>query len=330
MVVIVIGWPLFLYWYLRHLRDAGRLANKRVLDRVGWLYEQYRPEFMFYDVSDTMRKLYLVLAHAPPRPSCAQWAGARVSHVLRVVSAPQVSMVAFFPVGSIVQIVLSILVSVFALLYHAHARPYLSPWLNLMSGACLTLIWLTLQAGMMVAPTTPDTFTGNVLLIILAAANIVLLASPFVMASVVAVQIMPARIRRKLFLRLRLITPEEAAADEAEQDAREALQRLKDAAQPATATPAAPVESDTPHVPDVPADQPEREAEFQGEREASPEPRQGRWQDEFFEEEFVEETDVELRDEKEEEGDRDPVHQQDRGNGSTPHETPLCDSSRSH
>ncbi len=50
------------------------------------------------------------------------------------------------------QLTLSVLVSVSAAIYHVHAAPYRDPWLNVLQGVCLIIIWLTLQAGMMVAP----------------------------------------------------------------------------------------------------------------------------------------------------------------------------------
>jgi hypothetical protein len=119
VVVVVVGWPAFLIVYLRRIASADRHADTSVADRIGFLYEPYRREFMWWDVLETMRKLYLV------------------------------TVVAFFQSGSIVQIVLSILVSVVALAYHTKARPFNELGLNLLQGANLGLVWLTFQAGLM-------------------------------------------------------------------------------------------------------------------------------------------------------------------------------------
>ncbi len=51
------------------------------------------------------------------------------------------AVVAFFRSGSMLQLVLSLLVSVWFLAYHVYHRPYLQPWLNGLQGACLFLIW---------------------------------------------------------------------------------------------------------------------------------------------------------------------------------------------
>ena len=48
--------------------------------------------------------------------------------------ALQVSVIAFFTAGSMVQLVLSILVSVCAFAYHVHALPYRESWLNCTRG----------------------------------------------------------------------------------------------------------------------------------------------------------------------------------------------------
>jgi hypothetical protein len=57
---VVVGWPVFLIYYLRKIQQAGRLDNSRVQDRVGFLFQQYRPEYLFFDVVETVRKLWLV------------------------------------------------------------------------------------------------------------------------------------------------------------------------------------------------------------------------------------------------------------------------------
>jgi hypothetical protein len=96
------------------------------------------------------------------------------------------------------QLVLSIVVSVFALVYHVYAMPFTEHWLNLLQGACLFFIWLTLQAGLMVSPTEPNSSAGNVLLIALAAANVVVVVSPFLMAGLAVMQVLPASLRRRV------------------------------------------------------------------------------------------------------------------------------------
>ena len=73
-----------------------------------------------------------------------------------------------------------------------------------MQGACLFLIWLTLQAGLMISP-VPDAATGNAFLISLSVANVMLLISPMLLAAIVLLQMIPASIRNKL--RLSLASP---------------------------------------------------------------------------------------------------------------------------
>ena len=85
-----------------------------------------------------------------------------------------------------IQLVLSILVSVGALAYHIHAVPYRETWLNMMQGACLFFIWLTLQAGAMVQNTLPDRNTGDAILVALSVANIVMLVSPVLLGLIAA------------------------------------------------------------------------------------------------------------------------------------------------
>ena len=60
VVGIVVGWPVFLVWYLRRIQARGRTHEVAVLERVGFLYEQYRAEYLYWDVLETVRKLYLV------------------------------------------------------------------------------------------------------------------------------------------------------------------------------------------------------------------------------------------------------------------------------
>ena len=97
-----------------------------------------------------------------------------------------------------IQLVLSILVSVGALAYHIHAVPYRETWLNMMQGACLFFIWLTLQAGAMVQNTLPDRNTGDAILVALSVANIVMLVSPVLLGLIAALQVLPQSIRRRV------------------------------------------------------------------------------------------------------------------------------------
>ena len=60
VVGVVVGWPAFLVWYLRRIYLRGRTAEQSVLDRVGFVYAPYRPDYLYWDVMETVRKLYLV------------------------------------------------------------------------------------------------------------------------------------------------------------------------------------------------------------------------------------------------------------------------------
>ena len=65
VVGVVVGWPAFLVWYLRRIYASGRTMDQTVLDRVGFVYAPYRPDYLFWDVLETLRKLYLVRRRAP-------------------------------------------------------------------------------------------------------------------------------------------------------------------------------------------------------------------------------------------------------------------------
>ncbi len=49
VVVVVLGWPAFLVWYLRKIAMAGRKSHERVRDRIGFLYSSYRDEYLYWD-----------------------------------------------------------------------------------------------------------------------------------------------------------------------------------------------------------------------------------------------------------------------------------------
>ena len=89
---------------------------------------QYRAEYLFWDVLETVRKLYLV--HSVPIRVCVCVCVQLVRVSCVVAFFNQVTVVAFFAAGSMIQVVLSILISVLAFAYHVHAMPYAALWLN--------------------------------------------------------------------------------------------------------------------------------------------------------------------------------------------------------
>jgi hypothetical protein len=145
----------------------GRTADDSVLSRVGFLYEQYRPEYLYWDVVETVRKLYLV------------------------------TVVAFFENGSQLQLVLSVIISSMAFAYHVYALPYTDRWLNVLQGACLFMIWASLQAGTLMVATQPNLNAGSALLTAISVANIVMLVSPAVLILLAVLQVVPASIRTR-------------------------------------------------------------------------------------------------------------------------------------
>ena len=74
----------------------------------------------------------------------------------------------------------------------------LSLGLAVLQGVCLFMIWLTLQAGLMVQTTPADQTSGNAFLISLSVANIVLLVSPAIMVGIAACQLIPESARNRL------------------------------------------------------------------------------------------------------------------------------------
>ena len=159
-------------------------------------------------------------------------------------------MVAFFTAGSMVQLVLSIFTSVCALAYHVYALPYRESWLNMMQGACLFFIYLTLQAGLMVQNTLPDRIMGDAILVALSVANIILLISPFLMALIFGLQILPESIRRRvsaLFVGAAVIDtdlPKPAPSDNAPLDVGE----WEATAEPSHLSDRATTDDDTAHI----------------------------------------------------------------------------------
>jgi hypothetical protein len=168
VLLVVCGWPCFLVWYLRRLKHRGVTEKESVIDRVGFLFSKYKPDHIYHDVIETVRKLYLV------------------------------TLVAFFAKGSMVQIVGSLFISVVAFGHHVYALPFMDPTLNMLQGACLFMIWLTLQAGMMLVATAPDNATGNGVLIVASIANIVIMVSPAMLIALLFVKAIPKSIRRRV------------------------------------------------------------------------------------------------------------------------------------
>ena len=70
VVGVVVGWPAFLVWYLRRIYVRGRTAEQTVLDRVGFVYAPYRPDYLYWDVLETVRKLYLVRRYMVVQQTC--------------------------------------------------------------------------------------------------------------------------------------------------------------------------------------------------------------------------------------------------------------------
>jgi hypothetical protein len=97
-----------------------------------------------------------------------------------------------------IQIVGSIFVSVIAFAYHMYAMPYTENSLNILQGSCLFMIYLTLQAGMMLVTTSADGAAGSGVLIALSIANIIVMVSPAVMVCLVLFRVCPASCRRRV------------------------------------------------------------------------------------------------------------------------------------
>ena len=59
------------------------------------------------------------------------------------------ALVSFFTSGSMVQIVLSLVVSVLACIQQAQYKPFKHQWVNWLQQSSLMVIWATLQSGML-------------------------------------------------------------------------------------------------------------------------------------------------------------------------------------
>ncbi len=46
--------------YLQRVKSRNKLDHERVVDRLGFVFKQYREEYLFCDVIEVLRKLYLV------------------------------------------------------------------------------------------------------------------------------------------------------------------------------------------------------------------------------------------------------------------------------
>jgi hypothetical protein len=185
VVGVVVGWPAFIVWYLRRVQLQERTADESVLSRVGFLFEQYRPEYLYWDVVETVRKLYLV------------------------------TVVAFFESGTMLQLVLSVIVSSLAFAYHVYSLPYKDRWLNVLQGACLFMIWASLQAGMLMVTTQPSLGAGAALLTALSVANIVMLISPALLIVLAMLQVIPASIRARVSAALGWVADADIASENA-------------------------------------------------------------------------------------------------------------------
>ncbi len=51
VIGVVVGWPAFLIFYLRRLAQRGVLDVERVRDRVGFLYDKFKPAYLFATLS---------------------------------------------------------------------------------------------------------------------------------------------------------------------------------------------------------------------------------------------------------------------------------------
>jgi hypothetical protein len=175
VAVVVVGWPAFMLFYLRKIQVRGVLDLDRVNDRVGFMFEKYRVEYMFWDVVETSRKLWLV------------------------------TLVAFFPRGSLFQITSSIMVSVWALTYHCYAQPYSDAWLNGLQGTCLFVVWMTFQFGLVLQYASPESAASTALGLLIIVANISLVAGPIALGLIVALRsLCPKKVRRYLVQRFGL------------------------------------------------------------------------------------------------------------------------------
>ncbi len=56
--------------------------------------------------------------------------------------------------------------------------------LNLLQTACLGMIWLTLQSGMMLVTVAADLSSGLAVVAVIGIANLIVFASPFIMGMV--------------------------------------------------------------------------------------------------------------------------------------------------
>jgi hypothetical protein len=134
-------------------------------------YSKYKNDFVYWDVLDTFRRLFLV------------------------------SLVAFFARGSLVQLFTSILVSSVALLLHVYALPFRERFLNLLQGCALTLVYLTLLCGLALktaAVATSVDAIPSATLAVLQFASILLLISPGLVFVVLSIKCLPKRARRTL------------------------------------------------------------------------------------------------------------------------------------
>jgi hypothetical protein len=196
VVTVILGWPVFLIWcaflcyrhfhvqsesesgvrapclfdirYLRRIQISGRFHEETMADRIGFLYKKYRPDFIFWDVFETLRKLYLV------------------------------TVVAFFPAGSMAQLTLSILVSNIAIMCQVYYQPFIDGWLNQLQMLALLLIWVTLQAGIAVQFGGTKDPTSSVTIVLVQIGSIILVVAPVLLFILVGVKLVPKKIRTQV------------------------------------------------------------------------------------------------------------------------------------
>jgi hypothetical protein len=91
----------------------------------------------------------------------------------------QVTIVAFFSPGSIVQIYLSLLICGAAIAVQVRVRPYRVDYLNLLQAGSLSIIYMTLQTALLLQyPDTVSTSSVNVFTALLVTINILMIVLP--------------------------------------------------------------------------------------------------------------------------------------------------------
>eukprot|EP00455_Lapot_gusevi_P034489 TRINITY_DN3801_c0_g1_i13.p1 TRINITY_DN3801_c0_g1~~TRINITY_DN3801_c0_g1_i13.p1 ORF type:complete len:675 (+),score=72.70 TRINITY_DN3801_c0_g1_i13:245-2026(+) len=166
ILMVPIGWPVFLLWYLRRVKD--HLQDPAVEGTLGHVYRDYKLNCYWWEVEELVRKLLLS------------------------------SVVAFFAKGSLFQVAIGSLISNCALLLHIYYRPYRKSIFNQYAGTALFVIWLTHLAAS-VLQARPDT-ESYALAVLLVLCNVAVALGPALVAILFAIQILPESVLRKLGL----------------------------------------------------------------------------------------------------------------------------------